>query len=92
MISEQDIDAIAQAARDAELGDRLTRELKAQWPDIHFTWCYDDDIQGARPVRQFKHFNLFLVTGAGGCLSFTSSPEQATGLVIAEIEQEWEQT
>lgn len=90
MISEQDLENIVAILKKGELGDTITRDLKTKWPDTHFTYCLDDDISAALPVREYETFNLYFVSGNGGCISFTSSAELATGLVIAEIEEEWE--
>jgi Family of unknown function (DUF6129) len=90
MINEQDLENIVAVLKKGELGDTITRGLKAKWPDIHFTYCLDDDISAAHPVREYETFNLYYVSGNGGCISFTSSAERATGLVIAEIEEKWE--
>lgn len=86
MISEQELESIIAVVENGELGDALARDLKAQWPDKHFTYCSDDDISAALPVREHENFNLYFVSGKDSCISFTSSAEQATGVVIAEIE------
>ncbi|MBB4304389.1 hypothetical protein GGD81_003448 [Rhodobium orientis] len=89
MIADAEIDAIASVVAEEGPGDATVASLRQRWPDHHFTFCSDDDVNAARPVREADGFNLYLVTGSGGCISFTSSPESATGLVIAEVE-EWD--
>lgn len=85
MIAPEDIDAVvAQAAR---LGpsDGLVRELRQRFPLYHFTICLDEDIGTARPVHAGRAFNLYLVSGANGCIGFTTDAASATGMVIAEL-------
>lgn len=65
-------------------------ELRAQFPDCHFTVCSEDDIAPQyRPVSETEHHLVFLVTGQSGhCLSLTNDLDAATGLVLAERSSE----
>lgn len=60
--------------------------LRKTWPDLHFTYCMDDDIGALEPYRQAQGYNIYLVTGRDHCISFTNEIAAATGLVIACIE------
>lgn len=71
-------------------GEEISAYLRSKWPKVHFTYCQDDDITTAQPIREHKTFNLYLVVGGEGCISFTSSEQTATGIVVAEVE-EWEE-
>jgi hypothetical protein len=89
MIGEADLDAIVAAVERAPPSDApsdaLIGALRREWPSYHFTYCQDDDVAAAaRPIRERARFNLYLVAGRGGCISFTRDPDSATGLVIAE--------
>jgi hypothetical protein len=85
MIGEADLDAIVAAVERAPPSDALIGVLRLEWPSYHFTYCQDDDVAAAaRPIRERARFNLYLVAGRGGCISFTRDPGSATGLVIAE--------
>jgi hypothetical protein len=88
MIPAADIDAVASHVDRYGPSDEVVRDLRRRWPGYHFTICLDDDIGVARPVRSRPDYNLYLVSGANGCIGFTEDAAQATGLVIAECEQE----
>ena len=59
--------------------------LRNAYPDIHFTYCMDDDIVAAQPVIEREAFNLYLVDGREHCLCLTNDNDNATGLVVAEV-------
>ncbi|WP_316859721.1 DUF6129 family protein [uncultured Cohaesibacter sp.] len=88
MIAEAVLDEIAAKVAESALNEQITLDLRKQWPDIHFTYCLDDDVCASRPARTHEDFNLYLVSGGGGCINFTSEPDSATGIVVAEIEDE----
>ncbi len=62
--------------------------LRSEFPDIHFTYCMDDDVYATRPVLERERFNLYLIDSRNYCLSFTQDNDVATGIVVAEIEPE----
>jgi len=88
MLEPEVIDQISQLVKDHGLDEAAVSRLRDMWPNIHFTYCSDDDVLGPTPVREFDSFNVYLVDGRDHCLQFTSNPEHATGLVLAEIEAE----
>lgn len=88
MISPEDIAAVAELADAAGTSDGLISELRRRWPEHHFTICLDEDIGISRPVREGRGYNLYLVAGGSGCIGFTEDAAAATGMVIAELEQE----
>lgn len=88
MIAETIIDDINRLVSAQSLDETLLAKLRAQWPDIHFTYCSDDDVCGPPAVRESDGFSLYLIDSRDHCLSFTSNPEVASGLVIAEHEAE----
>ena len=63
-------------------------ELRRIHPDIHFTWCLDDDVGYEEAVLAEKGFNLYLVDGREHCLRFTEAHDAATGVVIAEVTED----
>lgn len=92
MIAAQTIDAVAaRVAEEGGVDEAMVMALRARWPDLHFTWCFDDDV-GDRdaPVRELEGANIYLVDGSGHCLSITANPARATGVLIAEVEAEAE--
>jgi hypothetical protein len=82
------IDQINALVLDHGLDEAAVNTLRGMWPDIHFTYCSDDDVLGPKPVRESDGFNIYLVDGREHCLKFTSDPQNATGLVLAEIEED----
>jgi len=76
---------IASWLKEHELGEGCMPELRQSYPDVHFTWCMDDDIGCEEPVLEEEDFNLYLVDGNDHCLKFTRDPAAATGVVVAEI-------
>ncbi|MEW7977741.1 MAG: DUF6129 family protein, partial [Candidatus Sedimenticola endophacoides] len=50
--------------------------------------CSDDDIPEMKPIREAEGFNLYLVDGSNHCLCFTPDMQIATGIVVAEIEED----
>lgn len=90
MIKSELIDRIAEKVASVGVSEQTVMALRAEWPDVHFTYCMDDDIAGKQPVRQEEAFNLYLVDASAHCLSITSNEDVATGLVIAE-KLEWDE-
>ncbi len=88
MISSVQLDRIAGQVVAQGATETVVGALRSDWPDVHFTWCSDDDVMGAQPIRSGEGFNLYLVDGRGHCLSFTNDQEHATGLVIAEVTED----
>lgn len=89
MIDDAVLDGVSKAVADTVLEAGISAQLRGLWPDIHFTFCQDDDIVAAKPVRALTGFNLYLVSSGEGCIAFTCHMDRATGIVIAEIE-DWE--
>lgn len=88
MLDAETLDQIF--TRTVELGvtEDTLRELRASWPTVHFSQCLDDDVCGAEPVRSAPGLNLYLVDGRGHCLTMTQDLDAATGLVLAEVDDE----
>jgi hypothetical protein len=86
MIEAEVIDKINGMVIDHGLDDSAVSTLRSLWPAIHFTYCSDDDVTSAKPVRESNGFNIYLVDGREHCLKFTSELANATGLVLAEVE------
>jgi hypothetical protein len=88
MLEEEVIDQISHLVQQHGLDEAAVSSLRGKWPNIHFTYCSDDDVSGPKPIREFDTFNVYLVDGREHCLKFTANPEVATGLVLAEVEPE----
>ena len=89
MISQETIDEVVRTLREESLDSGLQGRLRSRFEDIHFTLCLEDELTpGPRAVAEEMRFNLYLVDGRGHCTTFTNYLENATGLVIAEVEAE----
>lgn len=66
-------------------GEDRVVQLRRQWPDVHFSYCLDDEIGVFDPIYEGDDFNLYLVSGAGGCGHLTRELQQASGLVVADL-------
>jgi len=64
------------------------QEMRSAFPDLHFTFCSDDDVMSEQPASKLPGFNLYLVDSSNHCLCLTSDSNAATGLVVAEVEDE----
>lgn len=67
------------------IDEEVVNALRAAYPDIHFTYCLDDDIINAKPVIEEEKFNIYLVDGREHCLCLTNDYDAATGVVVAEV-------
>ena len=84
MIADALIDNVAAEVAERGANEQTVMALRAQWPDVHFTYCMDDDVVGNEPVRRMHGFNLYLVDAHEHCLTLTDNKGMATGLVVAE--------
>lgn len=87
MISQDQIDQIGDQLTKLILDDTVVSGLRKDFPEIHFTYCMDDDVVAATPVHETESFNLYLIDSSNHCLSFTQDMQLATGVVVAEIEE-----
>ncbi|MGD2019908.1 MAG: DUF6129 family protein [Thiohalocapsa sp.] len=89
MLTDEFLDQVTTIVTRAGLTPDSVAALRQAFPDVHFTHCLDDDIgAGIDPYREADGFNLYLITGAEHCISFTRSQEGATGLVLAEVTED----
>ena len=85
MLSVEQTDAITQQVLSEGVSEETLMALRASHPDIHFTYCMDDDINTGKPVVQQEGFNIYLVDGREHCLCLTNDYDTATGVVLAEV-------
>lgn len=69
-------------------GGDLQSGMRQAFPELHFTFCSDDDVALDAPASACEGYNLYLVDGSGHCLTLTTELTAASGLVIAEIEDD----
>jgi len=82
MITPEHLDRIGRLVQGQGLDEAAIRALRRDFPDLHFTWCMDDEVGGIKPVRELDGCNLYLVDGRHHCLRFTADAAAATGLVL----------
>lgn len=83
------VQTIANEVKKTRLNDGLIAQLRETYPNIHFTYCMDDDITNpVPPMLEYDSFNVYLVGGDGHCLALTQDYEAASGIVLAEIIEE----
>jgi len=83
MIAPSLVEVIADQLAAQALDESALRRLRAAYPEIHFTYCADDDIAAGCPVAERQAFNVYLVDGREHCLQLTRDYDVATGLVLA---------
>lgn len=88
MIATEQIEQISSAVQQQGLDEVVVAGLRERFPNIHFTYCMDDDVCGPSPIMESNGFNIYLVDGREHCLAFTQSMDVATGVVLAEVEDE----
>lgn len=88
MIPPERLDQVAAIVTGAGLNEQTLAALRETFADLHFTYCMDQDIGVGSPVREADGFNLYLVDGRGHCMQFTTDAEAATGLVLAEVDDQ----
>lgn len=85
MITSEQLQTIANRLEGQPLNDAIITFLRAQFPEIHFTYCMDDDVSGVSPKLETPRFNLYLIDGREHCLCLTNKHEDASGVLVAEI-------
>ncbi len=88
MIAPERLDQVSLIVEKAGLGDQTLMALREAFQDMHLTYCMDEDIGVGEPIRREKGFNLYLVDGRGHCMQFTTDLDAATGIVLAELEDD----
>jgi hypothetical protein len=85
MITEAQLQAVAERITAAYLDDALISQLRAEFAPVHFTYCYDDDIGERVSAFANDKFKLYLIDGREHCLKMTDDCQAATGIVVAEV-------
>jgi hypothetical protein len=88
MITQEQLNSVSELVKSQSISGQIVESLRSHFPDLHFTYCMDDDVVGAKPVFEDPNFNLYLVNSSSHCLSLTNDLDAASGLVIAEVEEE----
>jgi Family of unknown function (DUF6129) len=88
MITLEQINVLATKIETLGIDESTVSTLRQQYPNIHFTYCMDDDLPNNKPVIEHKDFNLYLIDGREHCLCMTNDFNVATGVVVAETYSE----
>ena len=88
MIRPERLDQVARIVERAGLDEQTLGALREAFTDVHLTYCMDDDIAIVEPFVRARGFNMYLVDGRGHCMRFTTELESATGIVLAEIDED----
>lgn len=90
MLAPDTLERIANAAAALNvLNEDALAGLKLIWPELRFTLCSDEDMPARMPpALQHAGFNLYMVGGGEHCISLTTDPEQAIGVVLAWVDEE----
>lgn len=89
MIEQQVIQDIVAMATSQGPSETLVAELRTQYPQHHFTYCMDDDMDAHTPALEGEGFNIYYVNSSNHCSVLTRDPEQASGMVVAEVIEDW---
>lgn len=88
MISNEQLEAVGDWLADNKSDANLEQGMRAAFPDIHFTFCLDDDVISDQPASVGSGYKLYLVDSSSHCLSLTTDSTVASGLVVAELGEE----
>jgi hypothetical protein len=86
MITQAQLDGVSEYLSHHPVDESGVMALRQIFPDIHFTYCMDDDVIAASPLHEAEEFNLYLIDSRNHCLEFTQDLAVASGIVVAEIE------
>lgn len=85
MLEASLVDTIACQVESQLLDEATITSLRSAYPEVHFTYCLDDDIVTGKPVIERENFNIYLIDGREHCLCLTNDYDTATGIVVAEV-------
>jgi len=86
MLETATIERIAARVTVQGLDEATMQALRAEWPELRFAHCCDDDICGPAPFLQTETFNLYLLDAREHCVVLTGDPARACGMVLAAVE------
>lgn len=88
MISLEQLESVGGWLKGNGSSATLEQDLRGAFPDMHFTFCSDDDVMSDSPIADAAGFNLYLIDSSNHCLCLTPDPQTASGLVVAQVEDE----
>lgn len=88
MIPVADINAVIDFVKAKGLSEEVISQLRGQYGDYHFTYCLDDDMDAFQPAMEEPGFNVYFVNSNDHCSKLTDNPENASGFVLAEVDED----
>lgn len=85
MIESEQVTEIADWLSQQPLNQDTIQTLRQRYPQMHFSYCMDDDVGAVEPIHQHSAFNLYLLDSSQHCLTFTQNLSAASGLLVAEV-------
>ncbi len=87
MIDRDTLTRVTVAIAEAEIRDvdLIAARLKADIDGLIVSTCDEDDICGVKPLAETPGVNLYLLSSSGACLGLTRDPENAIGVVLAQV-------
>lgn len=87
MIDRETLTRVTVAIAEAEIRDvdLIAARLKADIDGLIVSTCDEDDICGVKPLAETPSINLYLLSSSGACLGLTRDPENAIGVVLAQV-------
>nr|WP_206171534.1 DUF6129 family protein [Thiorhodococcus mannitoliphagus] len=70
------------------MNDQTLAALRENLADLHFTRCLEDEMGTDEPFLEDAGFNIYLVDGREHCMKLTRDLESATGLLLAQVDQD----
>jgi hypothetical protein len=89
MIAEQQLASIILYVERVGLSEQTVITLRKEYPGIHLTYAFDDDMVAMSVPNECQGFNVYYVDSSEHCSKLTSSLDTATGLVLAEVVEDW---
>jgi hypothetical protein len=59
MMTPEQLASVVEQVEQRGLADSNLADLRAYFPELHFTWCLDDDVCGPQPAAQGQGFNVY---------------------------------
>ncbi|WP_320818640.1 hypothetical protein [Thalassolituus sp.] len=85
MINRHKLQLMLDVVEHKGLSEHTLSKLRLQFPGVHLTYCLEDDISAAKPYIERPDFNVYLVDSRDHCSVLSLDPENASGLVFAEV-------
>ena len=89
MIAEQQLASIILYVERVGFSEQTVIALRKEYPGMHLTYAFDDDMVAMSVPNECQGFNVYYVDSSEHCSKLTSSLDTATGLVLAEVVEDW---